>query len=407
MKKHIVVIGGGAAGIMAAIIAKQQGGNVTIIEHTNRIGKKILATGNGRCNLTNLDQRAEFYRGTDPGFSQISLEKFGVKETLDFFYKLGLYVKDKNNYIYPYSEQATTVLNILKMELERLEIPVFYETEIKNIYKKENGFQLITTINEKTYCDSLILATGSKAAPSTGSDGSGYKLAIDLGHKLIEPVPALVQLSCSGDYFKNLKGIRTHGKISLYIDNKKIAEDTGELQLTDYGVSGIPVFQISRFASVAIREGKEVRIALDFLPDLDKSNLLIKLEDPFFVKEKLTEEVIKGFLNHKLSTSLIKEAKLSLHRKINTLTLKEKHTLVSTIKDFNVKVLDSKSFNQAQVCAGGISTDDIIPETMESKLVPNLYFAGEILDVDGACGGYNLQWAWTSGYLAGSHAGKN
>lgn len=407
MKKQIIVIGGGAAGIMAAIIAKRQGNHVTIIEHTNKIGKKILATGNGRCNLTNMNQGAEFYRGTNLEFSQISLGKFGVKETLDFFYSLGLYVKNKNDYIYPYSEQAVTVLNILMMELERLKVSVLYETKIKKICKKENSFHLLTETNKNFYCDRLILATGSKAAPSTGSDGSGYRMAKELGHRLIEPVPALVQLYCKGSYFKSLKGIRTHSKITLYIDEKKIIEDTGELQLTDYGVSGIPIFQISRFASVAIKEGREVGLLLDFLPDLDKSSLLAKLEDPVFVKEKSIEEVINGFLNQKLSTVLIKEAKLSLHRKINTLKTQEKHILVSRLKEFPVKVLDTKSFEQAQVCAGGISTDDLIPETMESKLVSNLYFAGEILDVDGACGGYNLQWAWTSGYLAGFHAGQD
>lgn len=406
MKKEIVVIGGGAAGIMAAIISKQEGNHVTIIEHTDRIGRKILATGNGRCNLTNMDQRVEFYRGKDPKFPQVSLKKFGVNETLDFFHKLGLYVKNKNNYIYPYSEQATTVLNLLKLELERLGIPILYETEIKKISKKEDGFVLITRENKNIPCNSLILATGSKAAPITGSDGSGYELAENLGHKLIEPVPALVQLCCNVKYFKNLKGIRTHGKITLYIKDKKIVEDIGELQLTDYGVSGIPVFQISRFASVALREKKEVRIALDFLPDLQESYIVDKLNDSSFIKDKSIGEVISGFLNYKLGVTLIKEAKLDIHRKIKALNKKEIHTLVSILKDFNVKVVGTKSFDQAQVCAGGISTDDIFPETMESKIVSNLFFAGEIVDVDGACGGYNLQWAWTSGYLAGFYAGK-
>ncbi len=406
MNRKIVVVGGGAAGMMAAIVAKQEGTDVTIIEHTNRMGRKILATGNGRCNLTNMNQRAEFYRGTDPEFSQISLEKFGVKETLDFFDRLGLYIKNKNDYIYPYSEQASSVLTVLQTELKRLGVSILYEMKVDEIIKREKDFCLVTQKKEKIYCDAIILATGSKAAPVTGSDGSGYDLAKSLGHKLIEPVPALVQLCCKDDCFKSLKGIRTQGKIKLFIDKQMIIEDTGELQLADYGVSGIPVFQISRFASVALKEKKDIMISLDFLPDLDKSILLEKLEDSNYIKDKLIEEVVSGFLNQKLSLTLIKEAKLSLHRKMNTLNSKEKHTLVSVIKEFKVKVYDTKSFDQAQVCAGGISTSNIIPETMESKLIPGLYFAGELLDVDGACGGYNLQWAWTSGYLAGFHAGK-
>lgn len=406
MKKEIVVIGGGAAGIMAAIIAKQEGKDVLIIEHTSRIGKKILVTGNGRCNLTNMDQRPEFYRGCNPDFPQIALERFGVKNTLDFFYSLGLYVKNKNDYIYPYSEQATTVLEILKNELTRLQIPILYEIEIDTIYKKGNRFQLTTKRNEMIYCDALILATGSKAAPSTGSDGSGYQLAKKLGHEIVEPVPALVQLTCSGNFFKYLKGIRSHGKITLFVDNKRIIEDIGELQLTDYGVSGIPVFQISRFASVALKNGKEVLVSIDFLPNLDKSILLETFTDKCFVKDKTIEEVLNGFLNQKLSSTLIKEAKISLHKKMNTLHVKEREHLVSKIKELQVLVNSTKSFEQAQVCAGGVDTNEIHPETMESKIVPGLYFAGEIIDVDGACGGYNLQWAWSSGYLAGFYSGR-
>lgn len=400
-KKEIVIIGGGASGLMAGITAARNGGRVTILEHKDRVGKKILSTGNGKCNITNLEQGINKYRGEDPGFAVKLLEKFGVQETLRFFGSLGILPKNRNGYIYPNSEQAASVLDVLRMEAEHLGITVVCQTDVKAI-KKEQGKFNIQTSTGKYSGSGLIIAAGSKAAPVTGSDGSGYRIAENFGHRIIAPVPALVQLRAEEAFFKSLAGIRTEAEIRLYIDGREAASEKGELQMTDYGISGIPVFQISRFAARGLEAKKRIHVDIDFMPEMEESVVLSHLSTrikncPY----KTAEEMMTGLLNKKLCAVLLRQAGISLHMDSSSIKKEQIAELAKRIKRFRVTIKDTNSFTNAQVCAGGVDTSQLDESTLESKIVSGLYFAGEIIDIDGTCGGYNLQWAWTSGYVAG------
>lgn len=407
--------------MMAAIHAARAGASVTILEHTDRIGKKILSTGNGKCNMTNLYQSEACYRSGNRQFPFQVIERYPVKDTLEFFEGLGILVKNKNGYIYPNSEQASSVLDVLRMEVERLGIQVVCGCQVSDIRvgngrerRPENGQNKRLKNGRgfavKTSCgmfdgECLILATGSKAAPGTGSDGSGYELARSLGHTVITPLPALVQLRCQEKHYKQLAGIRTEARLTLYVSGKKTDVQTGELQLTDYGISGIPTFQLSRYASTALYERRKVTVRIDFLPQQTAEETKIYLESRRRrMGEKTAEEWMTGLLNKKLSGVLLKLAGISLGERMADVDNRRWSALLKQIKEYETVVTASNPYENAQICCGGVDTREVWPDTMESRLVPGLYLAGELLDVDGICGGYNLQWAWSSGALAGMNA---
>ncbi|MEG0565742.1 MAG: NAD(P)/FAD-dependent oxidoreductase [Hungatella sp.] len=402
MKKTVIVIGGGASGMMAAITAAGIGAKVILLEHTDRIGKKLLATGNGRCNLTNLCQSASCYRSSQPEFPFPLIERYSVERTIAFFRELGILTKNKNGYIYPYSEQASAVLEVLRMEILHRKIDILYECEVQ---KMKPSWQIET--NQGSYhADAVILATGSKAAPVTGSDGSGYRLAKSLGHSIIEPLPALVALRCKEKHYKQLAGIRTEAMLTLQADGLTLAQESGELQLTEYGISGIPTFQISRYASAAQKEGREVRVLIDFMPQLSQPELETFLKDRRKATEgKTCEEWLIGTLHKKLIPVLLKLAGIRAGDAASSITNRQWNEFIKQIKSYETFVIGTNPYEQAQVCCGGVDTREVSSTTLESKLVKNLYFAGELLDVDGICGGYNLQWAWSSGCIAGTYAG--
>ena len=406
-RAKLIVIGGGASGMMAAISAAKLGAEVTILEHKDKLGKKILSTGNGKCNFTNEDQNISHYHARELEFVQTVLRQFDYNKTLDFFMNLGIIPKKKNGYYYPNSNQASSILDVLLLEINRLGIKVITDCEIKTIDERK-GFVIYTNVG-RFNADRIIISTGSKAASHTGSDGSGYDIAKEYGHRIRPVLPALVQLQCRGKFFKKLAGVRSDAKISLYVDGNMTASDTGELQLTDYGISGIPVFQISRFASIALYEKKSTEVLIDFLPDMDetevKGYLISRLMNKD-IQDINLEDALIGMLNKKLIYVIIKEAGLDPVGKNSDITLDDIDALIRNIKAFKVLISASNSFDKAQVCTGGVDCGDIDAESLESKIVPGLYFAGELLDVDGDCGGYNLQWAWSSGYVAGIHAAK-
>lgn len=404
-KQNVIIIGGGAAGMTAAIVAARQSADVCILEHTGRVGKKILATGNGRCNLTNLAQHTTNYRSTQEGFAWEVIKLFNTQQTLRFFTEIGLYTKNKNGYIYPYSEQASAVLDVLRMECRRLNITIQLNTNIHTIKKQKNRFYIKTDQGD-VICDSVILASGSKASPKTGSDGSGYELAKAFGHTIQKPLPTLVALQSKGGFFKALAGVRCDARLTLIVQDKIAITERGELQLTNYGISGIPTFQISHDAVKALDDKKPVRVQIDFMPEL-----VMELFETFFQqrlsqsKDKTIEEMFIGLLHKKIVGVLLKQAKISRELPCSKLRSEQRAELLKQIKRFEIPILGSNSFEQAQACQGGVDTREI-HLTMESKLVKNLYFAGEIVDVDGKCGGYNLQWAWSSGMIAGKEAAK-
>ncbi len=407
MKNQILIIGGGASGLMASIAAAREGAEVTILEHMDRVGKKILSTGNGRCNMTNLSLRAEYYRCSQKQFPMKVLDRFSVWDTLSFFDEIGIVTKNRNGYIYPNSEQASSVLDALRMEAGHAGVRTVVDCRIKRIKKDGLRKFLVETEGETYRGNRLILATGSKAAPVTGSDGSGYLYAGALGHHVIPPLPALVQLRCEGKFFKQLAGIRCEAVVKLKSDGKIIAADEGELQLTDYGISGIPTFQISRFASVALNNGRKVWAVIDYFPTKSMN------ETRQFLKQRVEHlsyrnsgDFLTGVLNKKLALVLLKLSGIAAEEPVGRISPAALERLVNQIKQFEVPVTATNSFEQAQVCCGGVDTREVRPETMESRLVPGLYLVGELLDVDGICGGYNLQWAWSTGAIAGRCAGR-
>ena len=413
MKREVMIIGGGASGLMAAIAAAENGASVTILEHMPRVGKKILSTGNGKCNLTNLHMTEQCFRSSEHGFPMHVIEKFPVSDTLRFFRKIGVLTTDRNGYVYPYSGQAQTVLDALRDKTESLGIRTICECKILDVKKNTNDNFFIKTDKGSFLGESLIIAAGSMAAASTGSDGSGYELAKSLGHKIKKPLPALVQLKCAGDFFKSISGVRSEAKVSLYTVGKHgelgsfLAEDTGELQLTDYGISGIPVFQVSRYAAEALDKRKQVAAMIDYLPSYTEDELFHLLkEQRRHLHDRTAEMFLNGLFHKKLASLFLKAVHVRPDTAAGKLTDQKLTELCEVIKESVYEVTATNPYDKAQICMGGVDTREIDRETMESKLVRGLYFAGEILDVDGICGGYNLQWAWSSGHLAGVHAAK-
>jgi len=405
----IIIVGGGASGMMAAITVAQlnKKAKVVLIEHGDRLGKKILVTGNGKCNLTNRSMDISCYRSDNLGFVKDALSLFGNADTEQFFENIGLLLKEKNGYMYPYSEQAATVSDVLRAELVRCNVEVQLSTKINKITAKDNRFEIFCEDNKRFIGDRLILATGSKASPKTGSDGSGYELAKMLGHKIIKPLPALVQLVCEGNFWKGIAGVRCDANVVIKADDKYVSEERGELQLTEYGISGIPVFQVSRFAVCALDRGQRVNAYIDFLPAISEERILKFMKTQAEACNKTAEGCLNGLLNKKLTVFILKEAKIPQNKTLTSLSDKEIKLIIKLVKDFKVKVIGSKSFDMAQVCSGGVDTTQVDSKTMQSLKTKGLYFVGELLDVDGICGGYNLQWAWTSGYLAGQDAAKS
>lgn len=326
---------------------------------------------------------------------------FDVIETLEFFMGLGIVPKDRNGYVYPNSDQAASVLDVLREEVERLKIRVLLSCHIEKIEKKKNGF-LVHTDQGEIETDALILAAGSKAASSTGSDGSGYEYAKQLGHSVIKPLPALVQLRCQGNLYKQMAGIRTEAEVRLQADGITLASDKGELQITDYGLSGIPIFQVSRYAARALDEKKKVRVYVDFMSGWDDNESFRLLKKrALLLAYKPAEELFTGMLNRKLAQALLKLAGIDPNTSCGSLTGKQLEKIRKELKEYEAVVMSVNPFANAQVCCGGVDTNEVDEKTMESKICPGLYLAGEILDVDGICGGYNLQFAWSSGMIAG------
>ncbi len=414
MKKKVAIIGGGAAGMMAAITAAKAGAEVTIYEHTDRLGKKILSTGNGKCNLSNRDMSAECFCSSDQEVVKKCLKLFSVEDTISFFNSLGLLIKEKNGYLYPLAEQAAVVLDVLRYAVEGLGIKVIYQSQVRKIYGVGEAYGdacvCVENGKEKARYNSVIMACGSKAAPKTGSDGSGYELAKAMGHTIQPVLPALVQLKCKDTFCKALAGIRCDAKVHIYAGSNMLCEERGELQLTDYGISGIPTFQLSGLVNKYMLKNKDCNITarIDFLPDYSE----MQLEELFqqrctsdLYETGTVEEFFTGMLNKKLMSLFIKLADLQPGTKISDVKPEKVSKVFSMCKDFRMHITGSNGFENAQICTGGIPLQEV-NEQLESQKVRGVYFAGEILDVDGRCGGYNLQWAWTSGAIAGEAAAR-
>ena len=409
MEYDVIIVGAGASGLMAAIAAARQGSSVLVIERKEKPGKKILATGNGKCNFTNRFQSPDCYRSDDSAFAMKVLSCFDVSNTLAFFEDLGIYPKEREGYYYPNSEQAASVVQVLVMECSRLGVGFRYSETVIEIVKPY--FEVVTESLEDKKRNryrgkKLIVAAGGCASAQLGSDGSGYELMKSLGHSIIKPLPALVQLKSPDKYCKTVSGVRTHAVVTAYDKEKQLGMEEGEIIFTDYGISGIPILQLSRFVAKALDKGKSCWLSLDFIKDRTKEELKSILKRRIQQNPgKNLEEMMIGLLNHKLNYILMKEANLDPTIPSTKVSERDIDRLAQQIKSLRLQINGTNSFENAQVCCGGVKTGEIDDATMESKLVKKLYLAGEVVDVDGTCGGYNLQWAWSSGYLAGLNAG--
>lgn len=404
--KTIGVVGGGASGLMAAISAAKadKTAEVFVLEHKNMAGKKILSTGNGRCNLTNEYMESSCFRSDDMHSVKHIIGKFGYPDTCAFFEQAGLLTKSRNGYVYPRCNQASAVLTVLLEEAERFGIRIDTDIHVTGILQEKKGFCIFTD-KKKYYADKVILAAGGKASRVLGSDGSGYKLAESFGHTLIPVVPALVQLKVQENPFAKAAGVRTDARIQAYEDGVFCGEDTGELQITAYGLSGIPTFQISRYIAKALDAGRQAEVVIDFLPEIEEEEFASLLGRLW--KEKPDAEIgacLNGIFAEKLIPVLLKLADIRPHTWLRKLSEDDLQRIAGCCKRVSLPISGTNGFEHAQVCAGGVNLKEIDCETMESRLVKGLYLVGELLDADGICGGYNLQWAWATGYLAGIHA---
>lgn len=410
MFHEIIIIGGGASGIIASITAKDMGKDIAILEGSSRIGQKILTTGNGRCNITNKNINFSRYHSKNPNFFEYVLNSFTLEDTINLFYSFGLPLTTlEGDKMYPLSLQASSVLDVFRLAMEDRNIPVYLNTKVTDIKKTPKGFKINTSSEETYECNKLILCCGGKSAPTTGSDGTGFNLAKTLKHSIVPPVPALVQLKLKYNHLKALSGVKFNGFAEILTDNIPIRKEFGEVLFTDYGISGPPILQLSRIASYALSEGKSVLLTIDMMPELSKEGLIEFLENHWgiFSYRSVLSSFI-GLINKKIIPILLKEASITnIHKPCYELDWNEKQKIFGLLKNWTFEVYDTNSFKNSQVTAGGVNTTEVNPVTLESKIVKDLYFAGELLDVDGDCGGFNLQWAWSSGFIAGKNAAEN
>lgn len=403
MNNRIIIVGGGAAGMMAAIIARRNGSYVTILERNDRVGKKLLATGNGRCNYTNRYLNLENFHGSNEKFIKEVLDSFSVDRTIDFFEHLGITPSiEDDGKVFPLSYQSSSMLDVLRQEMEHLGIELITDAQVVSI-SKQDMFHVKLKDNSILNCDKLILATGGMAMPVSGSDGIGHRLAKELGHTVTDLYPSLVQLKLKGNIFKQIKGVKVVGKVGVYKNNKLLREDSGDILFTDYGISGPPILQISRNAIVSDFNDVVLRVNLMGNKRFEVVKEYLVNRFAYMGHKKLTESLI-GFVNKRLILPIVKEVNLNKDMMVAHLTMEDIEKLAKLFTDWRFEITGHNGWGQAQTTAGGVLTDEIKSRTMESKKVDGLYIIGELLDVDGDCGGFNLQWAWSSGYLAGNGA---
>ena len=400
---NIIAIGGGPSGIVAAIKAKNENNHVIVLEKNSSPLKKLLMTGNGKCNYFNEVYSTKNYHSKNIDIVNEIISDKNISKAKDFIDSIGIIPKIKNGYYYPVSNQAITIKNALLKEAELKGIEIICNSEVLDV-QKENKF-IIKCTNKEYECDKLIIAMGSKAYPKTGSDGLGYKLLEEFGHTIIKPLPALVGLVSDFKYSKDLSGVRTDAYLELFEDDKYLASETGELQFTNYGISGICTFNLSNYVTRGLEEGRKEVIKVNLVPFID--TLITPWLEKYSKEQsgKNLTELLEGFLNYKIVNVILKLSNLDGKRYYNDLTNKEKLILVKNLRSLKINITGTNSFENAQICNGGVSLEEINPETMESKIINDLYITGELLDMNGNCGGYNLTTCWISGLLAGSDIG--
>lgn len=403
--KTVAVIGAGPAGMSAAIAAARNGAKVVVFERNDIAGKKLLLTGNGRCNFTNVDIHADYYSFEEGSLADEVLNSLSSRDICEYFSDLGVLSMERKGGMYPVTGQAGTIQTAFLQAMEQLRIEVIYNACIGEIVRDKEQF-VVHMDNKFIYFDAVILACGGKAAPKTGSDGFGYRLARGFGHTVTRTYPVLVQLQSDAQGLKQIAGVRCYANVTALVNDSKVATDYGELQLTDYGLSGIPVFHLSRFLSKEIEEGMKCVVSVDFIPQVSKDAM-----DAFVMKRLIDlkgyslKDFITGLVHNKLADYFLKIRNLDAGYTVVPEDKEMVLELLNAMKDWRFNITGHKGFENAQVTKGGVVLDEI-DGNMESKLVKGLLFAGEMVDVDADCGGYNLHWAFASGIKAGETAAK-
>lgn len=401
--RKVAVVGAGPAGVMCAIHAVSDDVQVVLFDKNLKLGKKLLATGNGRCNYWNSDQSLEHYHSNDSQLLSDIITTEIQGKVLKFFDSLGIVPHVRDGYYYPYSNQASSIRDLLESYAKKVGVEFSFDTTVLDVYKHDKKFVVVTKDGSE-YFDDLVIATGSKASPKTGSTGDGYLFAKKFGHSIVPIYPALVQVITDGNFLKDWAGVRSFCGVSLYQDGKFIKKEVGEIQLTDYGVSGICIFNLSRDISKGIHENKKCQLLLNFLPFLDGKNKE-EIDSWFSLRGQVLGdssliEFLEGVLPYKLLLVILKRCGLSFKGTWNQLTDDEKNILINMILKFSLSAMGTKDFNFSQVCSGGVPLSEV-SSVLESKKVDHLYFVGELLDVDGDCGGYNLGFSFMSGMIVG------
>lgn len=397
----VLIIGGGASGMAAALSAAQDAGNqVTLLERQARVGRKLLATGNGRCNLTNRNLGAENYHGQTPRFVLPALARYGVEQTLAAFQTLGLVtVTEPSGRVYPFSDQANSVVDVLRFALEAAGVTIVCGCEVCEVKKKARGYQARAVTGETYFGDRLIVAAGGCAGRKLGGTEAGYALLEALGHERTPLFPSLVQIRTETDFVRALKGVRADGRIALKENGHVTRTSEGELQFTEFGVSGPAAFELSR--AVSTGDGERT-LLIDFCRALDEAALwaLLTARRARF-PGLAAEELLTGLLQSRLGKTLVRRAGLNAAKPLAELTDAELRAVCGLIRCCPIAVTGVMGMDNAQVTAGGVRTAQFRADTLESRIAPGVFACGEVLDIDGDCGGYNLQWAWSSGWLAG------
>lgn len=405
--KKIAIIGGGASGLMAALFAVRSGANVTIYEHNSSVGKKILASGNGRCNIINTTSSVEDYAGNDPQFVAYALKQLNFGYFEKFCHSIGLLLDIKDDgRCYPLSNEAKSVLIALKSAISEAGAKIITDSKVTAITKNDSQFNVETYQGKQSY-NSVLIATGSQAAPQLGATADGYSFARAFGHEILPTYPSLVQLHLNSRNHHKMAGVKTTAEVTLIIDGKSKEKVQGDILFAAYGISGLAILDISQKASYALHNKQRVSITLNLLPRYDRASLANVIEKLFTsVPKHDVHTALCGLLPAKIITYLLEDATIALSTAVSSLNPKEIKKIAHLIGEWKFEVNDTHGFKHAEVSGGGVSTAQVNSKTMESKLIEGLYFSGEVLDIVGKRGGYNFNFAWASGMIAGKEMGK-
>ena len=406
----IAIIGAGAAGIMAAITAKRLDKNLQIdlFDANKSIGKKILASGNGRCNISNSDITSKNYLGENPDFVNYALKEFDFKAFEKFCKSIGLLLDIKEGgKVYPLSNEAKSVTNLLELALQELEVRNFLETFINDIEKEGEKFVIRTDEKEFKDYDKVLISNGLGAAPQLNASEIGLDFASKFGHSYNPTYPSLVGLKTENTYNGKLQGVKKECNVSLFVNGNLEQEIFGDVLFTSYGVSGFAILDISQLAVLNLTSYQDVKIAINFFPKINRNDLADQIQALFkTVPNQKAVDILTGIISNKIAPVLLEICKIDINTKANDINAKQIKAISYQLNQWKLKIIDSQGFGHAEASGGGVRTAEVDNKTYESKLVKGLYFAGEVLDIVGNRGGFNLQFAWASGYLVGKSLGK-